>query len=86
MYMLKSILHDWYDKEAAAILTTVRAAARPDSVLLVIEPVIAGPNEGPWPKFADLNMMVTAGGRERTREEWDQLFGSASSILVARPA
>jgi hypothetical protein len=97
MYLLKSILHDWYDKEATAILMTVRAAARPDSVLLVIERVIAGPNEGAEPKFADLNMMVTAGGRERTREEWDELFGSAgwrldevrlaglSSILVTRP-
>jgi hypothetical protein len=98
VYLLKSILHDWYDKEAGAILTTVRAAARLDSVLLVIEPVIDRPNVGPGPKFADLNMMVAAGGRERTREEWEELFASAgwrlddvrpagtSSILVTRPA
>lgn len=98
VYLLKSILHDWYDKEAAAILKTIRAGARPDSVLLVIEQVIAGPNEGAPAKFADLNMMVAAGGRERTREEWEELFVSAgwrlddvrpagrSSILVTRPA
>jgi hypothetical protein len=98
VYLLKSILHDWYDKEAGAILTTVRAAARPDSVLLVIEPVLAGPNEGAPAKFADLNMMVAAGGQERTREEWEKLFAGTgwrlddvrpaarSSILVTRPA
>jgi hypothetical protein len=97
VYLLKSILHDWYDKEASAILKTVRAAARPDSVLLVVEPVISGPNEGAGPKFADLNMMVSAGGQERTRQEWDELFASAgwrldqvrpaatSSVLVTRP-
>jgi len=39
-------------------------------VLLVIEQVIAGPNEGAPAKFGDLNMMVAAGGQERTREEW----------------
>lgn len=97
LYLLKSILHDWYDKEAGAILTTVRAAARPDSVLLVIEPVLAGPNDGAPAKFGDLNMMVAAGGQERTREEWEKLFGSTgwrlddvrpagrSFILVTRP-
>ena len=98
VYVLKSILHDWYDKEAAAILKTVREGARPDSALLVIEQVIARPNEGAPAKFTDLNMMVAAGGRERTREEWEDLFVSAgwrlddvrpagrSSILVTRPA
>jgi hypothetical protein len=98
VYLLKSILHDWYDEEATAILKTIRAAARPETVLLVIEPVISGPNEGAPAKFADLNMMVAAGGRERTREEWDELFGGSgwrldevrpaarSSILVTRPA
>jgi hypothetical protein len=97
VYLLKSILHDWYDKEAGAILTTVRAAAPPDSVLLVIEPVLAGPNEGAPAKFGDLNMMVAAGGQERTREEWEKLFASTgwrlddvrpaarSSILITRP-
>ncbi len=97
VYLLKSILHDWYDKEAGAILTTVRAAARPDSVLLVIEAVLAGPNEGAPAKFGDLNMMVAAGGQERTREEWEKLFestgwrlddvrpASRSFILVTRP-
>jgi hypothetical protein len=98
LYLLKSILHDWYDEDSARILMTVRAAARPDSVLLVIEQVIAGPNEGAIGKFGDLNMMIAAGGRERTREEWEDLFKNTgwvldevrpsgpTSMLVTRPA
>jgi hypothetical protein len=87
VYLLKSILHDWYDKEATAILKTIRAAVRPDSVLLVIERILEGPNEGAIAKFGDLNMMVAAGGRERTREEWEELFASAGWRLdEVRPA
>lgn len=98
VYLLKSILHDWYDEDASRILASIRRAAHPDSVLLVIEPIIAGPNEGAPGKFADLNMMVAAGGRERTRTEWEQILGAngwrledarpagPSSILVTRPA
>jgi hypothetical protein len=98
VYLLKSILHDWYDADATRILRTVRTAARPDSVLLVIEAVLAGPNEGAPAKFGDLNMMVGAGGREREREEWEDLFAGAgwrlaevrpagpTSILVTHPA
>jgi len=98
IYLLKSILHDWYDPEASAILKVVRAAARPDSVLLVIDGIIAGPNEGAPAKLGDLNMMVAAGGRERTREEWEKLFASTGwrlgeirpigrlAILVTYPA
>ena len=97
LYLLKSILHDWYDAEAAAILKTIRIAAQPGSVLLVIEQILAGPNEGAPAKFSDINMMVAAGGQERTHEEWEKLFSRAgwrldevrpagrSNILVARP-
>jgi hypothetical protein len=98
VYLLKSILHDWYDKEASAILKTVRAAAGPKSVLLVIENLIGPPNEGASAKLGDLNMMVAAGGQERTREEWEQLFAATGwrlaevhpagrlFLLVTRPA
>ena len=86
IYLLKSILHDWYDPEASAILETVRAAARRDSVLLVIERILEGPNMGAPAKFGDLNMMVAAGGQERTREEWEKLFdGTGWRLDEVRP-
>lgn len=73
-YLLKAVLHDWYDPEATRILKTIRAAGRDDSLLLIIEQIIEPPNQGPEGKFSDLNMLVAAGGRERTRAEWDELL------------
>lgn len=87
LYILKSILHDWYDEQATAILKTVRAASRPNSLLLVIERLVEGPNEGAAAKFGDLNMMVAAGGQERTREGWETIFADAGWRLEeVRPA
>ncbi len=75
-YILKSVLHDWYDPEALRILKTVRAAMRPGAVLLVVERVLEPPNQGLAGKLGDLNMLVNPGGTERTREEWQSLFAA----------
>jgi hypothetical protein len=69
-YLLKSVLHDWYDADVKRILQVCHAAMRPDAVLLVIERLLAPPNEGAEGKLGDLNMLVAAGGCERTTEEW----------------
>jgi O-methyltransferase/methyltransferase family protein len=81
-YVLKSILHDWEDEQAAAILRTCRCAIGPDGKLLVIEREISPANEGARAKFGDLQMLVGAGGRERTREEWAALFAAGRFRLV----
>jgi len=82
-YLLKAILHDWEDDAAIAILRACRCAMRPGRRLLVLERLIAPPNEMADAKFSDLNMMVSPGGRERTREEFDALFAAADFRLVA---
>ena len=46
----------------------------PSSVLLVVERLLAGPNEGADTKFSDLNMLVVTGGRERSADEFSRLF------------
>src|SRR6185295_1619032 len=63
-YLLKSIVHDWEDAEAEAILRVVRRAMPAGGTLLVLERVLAPPNEGRDGKFSDLNMLVMPGGRE----------------------
>jgi hypothetical protein len=73
-YLLKSVLHDWYDADVKRILEVCHAAMRPDAVLLVIERLLSPPNEGAAGKFADLNMLVAAGGCERTSEEWEAVL------------
>jgi hypothetical protein len=97
-YVLKGILHDWDDPAATAILRACRRAIAPGGTLLVIERLIAPPNEGADAKFSDLNMLVVPGGRERTRQEFESLFlasgfrptdvietGTRMSVLRAEP-
>ena len=97
-YLLKGILHDWDDVAGAAILRACHRAIAPGGTLLVIERLIAPPNEGADAKFSDLNMLVLPGGRERTREEFEGLLiasgfrltevmatGTRMSVLRAEP-
>jgi hypothetical protein len=80
-YILKSVLHDWLDDEAGRILRSCHSAMTPGAKLLVIERVVGPPNEDADTKLADLNMLVAAGGHERTREEWESLLSSAAFRL-----
>jgi SAM-dependent methyltransferase len=77
LHMMKVVLHDWNDEQALAILRNCRAAVTPGGRLLVIERIIGAPNIAPAEKFADLNMLVGAGGRERSHEEFVELFAAA---------
>jgi hypothetical protein len=81
-YVLKSVIHDWEDEPATAILRTCRRAIAPDGRLLLVERVIAPPNEGAPAKLSDLNMLVAPGGRERTREEYGALLAAAGFRLA----
>ena len=80
-YMMRSILHDWDDADCLRILRTVAGAMRDGAMLLVIEQLVAPANEGPETKLSDLNMLVSPGGRERTREEFATLFERAGLRL-----
>lgn len=78
-YVLKSIIHDWDDEQAGTILRNLRKAMPEHARVLVIEPVLpdrVSPADTPT-VIMDLNMMVSTGGRERTRDEFDELFTKA---------
>jgi len=81
-YMMKHILHDWDDRRATAILRNCRRAMRPDGRVLVIEMVIPEGNQPFFGKLLDLEMLSVAGGRERTEEEFRQLFAAAGFELT----
>ena len=75
------VLHDWGDEDAARILAAVRRAAAPGSRLLVVEvlvPDTPGPDHS---KLLDIIMLAVTGGRERTREEYEQLLANAGFKL-----
>ena len=74
VYVLSTILHDWDDDRAAAILRTIREAAPKDARLLVIDAVVSPGNEPDGRKWLDLLMLVLLGGRERDEAQWRALF------------
>lgn len=82
-YILKSVIHDWYDPEACLILQACRRAMREEARLLVVERVLEPPNQGLDTKLSDLNMLVNPGGMERTREQYAELLVSAGFRLEA---
>ena len=71
VYLLKSILPDWPDAEATAILRRCAEAARPSGRVIVLSGVT--PDE-PSP---ELLMMVLVGGKQRSLEEFHELARAA---------
>lgn len=76
-YILKNILHDWPDDEAVQILRTVRVAGGPRATVLLIELVIPDHDRDFPGKWADLEMLLNLGARERTAAEYRGLLSQA---------
>jgi len=81
-YLLKHIIHDWDDERALAILRNIRKAIQPSGRLLIVEVLIAPGNEPSFGKLLDLEMLVIPGGRERTSDEYRDLFAGAGFRLA----
>ncbi|MFN0304145.1 MAG: methyltransferase [Burkholderiales bacterium] len=78
LYVLCAVLHDWDDADVTRILRSVSAAMAPAARLLIVEHLLTPNNEADPAKFIDLEMMLIAGGRERTEEEYVALLRSAN--------
>ena len=94
VYTIKWVLHDWDDADALTILRNIRQAIvqGPASRLVVLESVV-GEQRGRSDRLArygDINMMMMAGGRERTERQWRRLAVDAGweikTILPLRNA
>jgi hypothetical protein len=97
-YLLRHIIHDWYDEQATQILKNCRRALHDRAKLLVVEHVILPGNDPAPGKMLDLAMMVLPGGMERTEKQYRQLLAGAGlrlekivptaadvSVIEARP-
>ena len=98
-YLMKHIIHDWPDDRATTILRRCRRRADPGGKLLLIEQVVAPGDAWDIAKLLDLEMLVIAGGKERTEAEYGHLLagagwrlsrviptGSPAQIVEAEPA
>lgn len=80
-YILRNIIHDWSDDEAARILATCRAALNEGGRILVVEQIVPEWDEWSGIKLGDLEMMVLTHGRERTATEFQSVFATAGLRL-----
>ena len=78
LYLLKSVLSDWPDAEATAILRRCAEAARPSGRVVVFNG--AGPGEEASPEIL---MMVLLGGRGRSLEEFREMARTAGLQVTA---
>jgi hypothetical protein len=81
VYVLKNIIHDWNDEDALPILRNVRTAIADQGRLVLLEMVLPQRSSPHFSIMLDLEMLVTVGGRERTRAEYANLLSRAGFRL-----
>lgn len=80
-YVLKNVIHDWPEEDALHILMNIRTAARTGARLLLCEFVIPDHDRDFHGKWVDIEMLVVAGARERTADEYRRLVDQAGFRL-----
>ena len=78
--LLARILHDWDDDLALAILRHARATLPLGGQLFVVELVLS--DTGVPGALCDLHLLVTTGGRERTKAQFTTLLQQAGFALL----
>lgn len=77
-YVLNHVLHNWDDAQATQILARCAAAMAPGGAVLAVENLVLPGNRPDATRLLDLEMLVlTRGGRERTKPEMRHLFHAA---------
>jgi hypothetical protein len=71
IYLLARVLHDWPDDKAREILARLHSSCPPTAKLCVIERVVRRPGQH---GLLSLHMLLTQGSRERSGDEWRDLF------------
>ena len=81
VYMLKHIIHDWYDDTNETILKNIHQHMPDDGRVLIIDAVIPPGNEPHLKKVLDIEMLIAPGGVERTAEEFETLLNTSGFRL-----
>ena len=81
-YLMSHIIHDWTEAQALTILANCRRAMSGKGRLLLVEMVVPTDADMHPSKLLDLVMLTVAGGRERTAEEYRELYALAGFELT----
>jgi hypothetical protein len=80
-YLLKHILHDWHDADALKILHNCRQAMTGSARLIVVERIVEVDAADADTLLSDLNMLVNAGGRERSVDEFRAMLAQTGFVV-----
>lgn len=81
-YLLATIIHDWNDENAVAVLRNVRQAMGREGRLLLVEVIVPSDSSRSPTKIMDVSMMVLMHGKERTEAEYRELYRAAGFALT----
>lgn len=77
LYVLKCILHDWEDESCIRILKNCRASLQEGGRVVAIDYLVGELGTPGLPALMDMNMLIMTGGKERSIDEFDELFEAA---------
>ncbi|MGJ5893517.1 methyltransferase [Streptomyces niveiscabiei] len=81
--IFSNILHDWDDEQSRRILVNAREALAEGGHVLLVEAVLPDrPRPTPTVSLMDLDMLVVAGGQQRTAAEFAALLADAGLKLT----
>jgi hypothetical protein len=82
-YLLSRVIHDWDDERAIALLSRCQQAMQPRGKLLLVERVILTSSTPQMLVLeSDVQMLVVAGGKERTDTDYRALLRAAGFELT----
>ncbi len=84
-YILKHIIHDWDDEHSLRLLRNCHESMEGDGLLLCVDSVLPPMGDtGATPaKLLDILMLLAIGGKERTKQQWEELYRSTGFRITS---
>jgi hypothetical protein len=82
LYVMMTVIHDWSDEKAVAILRNLRGNAPPHAKLLLVEAIVYESATESFPIDMDIEMLTFVHGRERTEAQWQSLLARSGFKLT----
>jgi hypothetical protein len=82
IYYMRTVLHDWPDKQARTIIKSIRDVMLEDSMLLINENALPEENVSLYQAELDMSMMVCFSSLDRTEKHFKQLLESEGFRLA----
>lgn len=85
VFILKHIIHDWDDTRCIRLLQNCRRSMEGDGRVLCVDAVLPpmGDTSSVPAKFLDVDMIVFDMGKERTEEQWKELYAAAGFEIAS---